>query len=310
MAEQRDSGWVVAGEFALVTLIWGSTWLVIKTQLGVVPADWSVAYRFAAAAVLLAGFTAATGRWRRLPARGHGFAVVVGLANFSLNYNLVYAAEAQLTSGLVALVFALLVVPNAVLAAIFLKAPITRRFAAGAALGITGLALVFAPDLAAPAAGGTAHGVVLVIVAVLAASVGNVLQASPAGRGLPPLPLLTWGMAYGAACNTLYALATAGSPVWDPRPAYGVGLAVLALAGTVVAFAAYFDLIRRIGPGPAGYVNVAVPIIALILSTLFEGYRWKPLAATGAAVALAGLVVALAGRRVAAARRETPSSVG
>lgn len=136
-----------------MTLIWGSTWLIIKGQLGVVPPVWSVAYRFLIASFALAVVAAATGRWRWPTVKGHCFALVVGIAQFMLNFNLVYAAEARLPSGLVALVFALLVVPNTLLAAIFLKTKIRFRFAGGAMLGVAGLILLFAHDLAAPSAG-------------------------------------------------------------------------------------------------------------------------------------------------------------
>ena len=187
-------------DFLAVTLIWGSTWLVIKGQLGVVAPVWSVSYRFVIASVVLAAFAAATGRWRWPTLAGHGFAVLVGTAQFVLNFNLVYAAETRLASGLVALVFALLVVPNTVLAAIFLKTRVDWRFAAGAVLGVAGLVLLFAPDLAVPAARHTAAlGLLFVGGAVLCASVANVLQASTLARTVPPLPTLAVAMAYGAA---------------------------------------------------------------------------------------------------------------
>ncbi len=294
-------------EFVAVTLIWGSTWLVIKGQLGVVPPAWSVSYRFIVAGVVLAMFTVATGRWRWPTAAGHGFALVVGVAQFALNFNLVYAAEARLTSGLVALVFALLVVPNALLAAIFLKTPVTFRFVAGALLGAAGLVLLFAHDLALPAARATATvGLVFVGGAVLSASIANVLQAAPLARSLPALPTLALAMIYGAAIDAAFAWAMAGPPAVDARPEYWLGLAYLSLAASVVAFSVYYRLIRRIGPGPAAYTSVVTPVVALSLSTLFEGYRWTPLAAAGAGLALVGLGVALGGRR---AVRGTPATL-
>lgn len=306
MSEEPHGRGTTFAEFAAVTLIWGSTWIVIKGQLGVVPAVWSVGYRFLLAAVVLAGFTVVTGRWQRPTAAGHCFAIVAGTSQFMLNFNLVYAAEARLASGLVALVFALLVVPNAVLSAIFLGRPLTVRFASGALLGIGGLALLFGRDLLVPAGSATATGVILVGTAVLCASVGNVLQAGRFARALPPLPTLAMMMAYGAAIDGGFALATVGRPVWDPRPEYWLGLAYLAVVASVVAFSLYYRLIRRIGPGAAAYVNVLTPVVALILSTLFEGYRLTPLAAAGAVLALVGLAIALGGRSVS---RDTPADL-
>ena len=285
-------------EFALVTLIWGATWLVIKGQLGVVPPVWSVAYRFTAASLCLTAFTVATGRWRWPTRTGHGFALAVGVAQFVMNFNLVYLAETRLASGLVALVFALLIVPNAIFARIFLKSPVTPRFIVGATIGIAGLVLLFAPDLSAPAGRAqTAEGVLLVGAGVLCASIANVLQAGGLGRSLPALPTLAVAMAYGAAIDIVFAVVTAGRPAWDPRPEYVAGLAYLALLASVVAFSVYYRLIRRIGPATAAYSSIVVPVLAMTLSTVFEGYRWTAMAAAGAALSLAGLVVALGGRR-------------
>lgn len=297
---------VTAVEFSLVTLIWGSTWLVIKGQLGVVPPAWSVAYRFAIAGIVLAAVAVATGRWRRMTVAAHGFALLIASAQFVGNFNLVYAAETHLASGLVALVFALLVVPNTILAAIFLRTPITRRFVAGAALGIAGLGLLFAADLAAaPARADTVHGFILIAAAVLCASIANVLQAGSFARSLPPLPTLAMAMGYGAAIDAIFALVTSGPPLWDPRPHYWLGLIYLALVASVLAFSVYYRLIRRIGPGPAAYSSVLIPVIALCLSMVFEGYRWTLPAAGGAALALIGLAVAL-GRPI---RRDTRANL-
>ncbi len=308
----RPAGWLTAAEFGLVTLIWGSTWLVIKGQLGVVPPEWSVAYRFVGATFGLGVATVVTGRWQRPRLAAHGFALVVGTAQFFLNFNLVYAAETRLPSGLVALIFSLLIVPNTVLAAIFLKTRITTTFVIGSTIGIGGLVLLFAHDLAAPSATGTAFDVALVVLAVLSASVGNVLQAGRLGRSLPPLPTLALALGYGAVFDVGFALLRAGPPTLDPRPEYWLGLAYLAVAASIVAFSVYYRLIRRIGPGPAAYTSVVVPVLALFLSTLFEHYRWTQASEAGAALALAGLVIALRGRSPAtgtrAARRDSRHS--
>ncbi len=284
--------------FALISLIWGSTWLVIKGQLGVVPPPWSVAYRFAMACALMATLTLVTGGSLRFDRRAHAFAALAGCAQFAFNFNLVYAAERDVTSGLIAMVFALLVVPNALLSAIFLKSPVAPRFVVGAGIGIAGLALVFANDLRDPAAlGATGEGLLLTVAAVLSASIANVMQGGGFARSLAPFPTLTWMMFYGVLIDIGFAVATAGPPVFDPRPEYWAGLAYLAVAASAVAFTVYYRLIRRIGAGPAAYTGVVVPIVAMTLSTIFEGYRWTVTGAIGAAFALLGLAVALGSRR-------------
>lgn len=284
--------------FGIVTLIWGSTWLVIKTQLGVVPVSWSVTWRFLVAGLVMVGVCIAAGKPLRLSARGHGFALAIGVLQFSLNFNLVYRAEQHLTSGLVALTFALLIVPNAVLSAVFLGARITPQFAIGSGLGIAGLALVFARDILAPGANGgeIALGMGLAIAAVLCAGIANVMQASATGRAQPLEGGLAWGMFYGTAINAAFALWVSGPPVFDTSPLYIAGVAYLGIVASAVAFSLYYALIREIGAGKAAYTSVIIPLVAMLLSTLFEGYRWSALAVAGAVLALAGLVIALRSR--------------
>jgi drug/metabolite transporter (DMT)-like permease len=284
--------------FAIVTLIWGSTWLVIKTQLGAVPVSWSVTWRFLVAGTVMLSVCLVTGKRLRLSPQGHLFALLIGALQFCLNFNLVYRAEAHLTSGLVALTFALLIVPNAVLSALFLGARITPRFAIGSGLGIAGLALVFARDIFAPGADGgeIALGMTLAVAAVLCAGVANVMQASAVGRAQPLEGGLAWSMFYGTAINASFAWVVSGPPVFDFSPLYIAGVAYLGIVASAVAFSLYYVLIRELGAGKAAYTSVIIPLVAMTLSTVFEGYRWSALAVAGAVLALAGLVVALRSR--------------
>jgi len=282
--------------FALVTLIWGSTWLIIRTQL-TVPVSWSVAWRFLLGSAVMFSLCLVTGKTVRLGWRGHGFALLMAVFQFSLNFNLVYRAEQHLTSGLVALAFALLIVPNAVLSSVFLGQRVSGGFALGSGIGIVGIALLFARDLMAPGDGGAVLlGVALALAGVLSASVGNVLQASPAGRAQPLEGGLAWAMLYGGTLNAIVALALVGPPQFDTSISYLAGLAFLAVVASAGAFSLYYALIRDIGAGKAAYTGVVVPFVAMALSTVFEGYVWSPLAGTGAVLAALGLVIALRSR--------------
>lgn len=282
-------------QFAAVVLIWGTTWIVIKDQLASVNPSWSIAYRFAIGGAALLAWCLWRGRPLRVPRAGLPFLAGLALAQFVLNFNFVYRAELHVPSGIVGTAYALLMVPNALLAWIFLKRGVTGRFAAGAVLGIAGVALLFGQQLALPGGdpAGVALGFALTAAGLLSASVANVMQATRRARTLPPLAALGWAMLMGAALNALVAAVVVGPPQWDPRPAYLAGLLFLGLLASAVAFALYFDLIRTIGPAEAAWTGVLVPIIAMTLSTLFEGYRWTPAAAAGALLAITGLAVAL-----------------
>jgi drug/metabolite transporter (DMT)-like permease len=284
--------------FAIVTLIWGSTWLVIRDQLGIVPPSWSVAYRFVIAAAAMFVYAAVTRAPLRLPVRDQLFALVLGLAQFVLNFNLVYQAERHIASGLVALIFALLVVPNALLAWIFLRQGVSGRFLVGAAVALGGLALLFAHENEAGSSGAyaVAMGVGLTLAGVFSASASNVMQASVRARRLSMATLLAWSMLWGALIDGAWAWLTTGPPVFEARITYVAGLLYLGIIASAMAFSLYFNVIHMIGPGRAAYSSVLVPIIAMTLSTIFEGYRWSWEAMVGGVLTLLGLVISLRAR--------------
>ncbi|MEA3054406.1 MAG: hypothetical protein QOG72_3309 [Sphingomonadales bacterium] len=289
--------------FLLVTLIWSSTWIVIKDQLGAVPPAWSVTYRFVIAASAMLAWAAASGATLRIGRRGHFLAALFGIPQFCLNFNFVYAAEHHVTSGLVATVFALLMVPNSALAWLFLKQRATWGFVIGSAIASAGVALLFVQEMRASPAS-TAQvllGIGLTLLGVISASAANILQSSRRLTVWPLASLLAWGMVYGVLGDALLAWTTAGPPVIEARFAYWLGLVYLGLFASALAFPLYFAVMRAVGPGKAAYSSVLVPILAMALSTLFEGYRWSALAAAGGALALTGLVIALRSRAAAAA---------
>lgn len=288
--------------FALITLIWGSTWIVIKDQLGEVPPPWSVTYRFLVASAAMFAIARLSGASLKLGPRGQAMAVGLGLPQFFLNFNFVYAAEQYITSGLVAVVFALLLVPNAGLAFLFFQQRVTGRFAAGSAVALAGVALLFVQEmrLADISNAAVLTGIGFTLLGVLSASIANVMQISEALRTKPIASILAWAMLYGVIMNAAFAFATHGPPVLEDRPGYWFGVIYLGLFASAIAFSFYFRIIRAIGPAKAAYSSVLVPIIAMAISTVAEGYRWSPLAMAGGALALAGLLIAVRSRRVRA----------
>lgn len=285
----------VAVPFAIFTLIWGSTWIVIRDQLGTVPPQWSVAYRFVIAAVAMA--IVARVRGERLPGDRGALVTVLflGFTQFCVNFNVVYFAERHITSGVVATVFALLLIPSTLLGWAYLGQRPERRFVASSAVAVCGIALLFAHEIRANPgeSGGIVAGIGLTVVGLIAAAAANVFQARPEVRRLPLFAMLAGAMAVGAVIDLLFALAVAGPPVFDPRPGYWLGLVYLALAASVVTFSLYYPVVRKIGPGKAAYSSLLVPIIAMALSTWLEGYRWTGLTIAGAVLALAGMLGAL-----------------
>jgi len=285
--------------FAIVTLIWGSTWIVIRDQLGTVPPSWSVTYRFLVAGTAMIAYALVRGERLRLDARGWAFAAALAVLQFCFNFNFVYRAEGFITSGLVAVVFALLLVPNAVLGRIFLGQQLGRQLLVGSAVAMAGVTLLFVHEARNDphGPGASIAGVAWTLAGVLSASIANVLQATETARRYPMAAMLGIAMLLGAGVDAAIAFSLNGPPVIEWRAGYLIGILYLGLIASAVAFTLYFGILRVIGPAKAAYSSVIVPVIALLLSTLFEGYRWSGLAIAGSLLALSGLVIALRARR-------------
>jgi drug/metabolite transporter (DMT)-like permease len=285
----------VAIPFAIFTAIWGSTWIVIRDQLGTVPPQWSVAYRF----IIAAAAMALVARWKGESLRLGKGAVLpmlfLGFAQFCVNFNAVYLAERHITSGVVATIFALFLIPSTLLAWAFLGHRPTRRFLWSSLVAIIGIALLFVHEFQqhAARAGEIMLGIGLTLFGMVGAASANVFQAREEIRRFPLFSMIAWSMAAGALMNVAFAFAMTGPPVFDSRPRYLLGLLYLALPASVLTFSLYYPVVRKIGPAKAAYSSVLVPIIAMAFSTALEGYRWTPLAIAGAILALGGMVGAL-----------------
>jgi drug/metabolite transporter (DMT)-like permease len=290
----------IALPFAIFTFIWGTTWIVIRDQLGAVPAPWSITYRFLIAAAAMAALTWWKGQSIRLPARGIAVAAALGALQFVINFNAVYLAEHHITSGLVATVFALLLIPNSLLGWAVLGQRPTARFALGSLLAVAGIALLFAHELGEHPArsGAILLGIALTLCGMFGASAANVYQATERVRRFPLFALLTWAMFLGALMDGAIAFAFTGPPVVELRPGYWLGLVYLAVFASALAFSMYLPVVRKIGPGKAAYSSVLVPIVAMAFSTWLEDYRWTVAAALGAALALGGMLLALSRSRL------------
>ena len=286
--------------FIIFTTIWGTTWIVIRDQLGTVPAQWSIAYRFLIAAAAMAAITRWNGQSLRLSGAGLVAAAILGFLQFVVNFNAVYLAEHHVTSGLVATVFALLLIPNSLLGWAFLGQRPTGRFVIGSIMAVCGIALLFAHELGEHPAQTDAIllGIGLTLIGMFGASAANVYQALERVKRFALFAVLTWAMLIGALMDGAIALALAGPPVFETRAAYWFGLVYLAVFASALAFTLYLPVVRKIGPAKAAYSSVLVPIIAMGFSTWFEDYRWTWMTIAGAALALGGMIVALSRSRL------------
>ena len=280
--------------FALCVAIWGSTWLAITFQLGEVAPEASVCYRFLLASLLLFAWCGLRGLNLRFSRRQHGALATQGVLMFGVSYLFVYRAEALIVSGLVAVGFSLSPLVNMLLARLAFSVPMSGRVAFGSLLGIAGIAVLFAPELDGLRTDRRAlTGAWYTMLAVITSAAGSVVASRNARIGLPVWPALAWGMLYGSACSLVAVLATGQQLRFAWSADYVASLLYLSVLGSVVAFSAYLTLLQRIGAARTGYLGVAIPVLALLLSTLFEGYTWQVETWIGVALAVAGNVVVL-----------------
>jgi drug/metabolite transporter (DMT)-like permease len=283
--------------YGLVVLIWGTTWYAIKFQLGVVAPEISLVYRFSIAAICLFVYARFVGSPMRLSWREHRFIALQGATLFCLNYWLTYLSTQYLTSGLVAVIFTAIIFFNLVNSRLIFRTPIDRRVLIAAGAGMLGVALLFLPELRAAAGDRTVmKGCLLALTATYIASLGNMAAMRNTASDMPVVTVNAYGMAYGAATLALIASLRGVPVIIDLSWQYIVSLLYLSLAGTSLAFGLYLALIKKIGAARAAYTSVLFPVIALGVSTVFEGYRWSLTAFIGLAVLLAGNALALSRR--------------
>jgi drug/metabolite transporter (DMT)-like permease len=288
--------------YAVSVVIWGSTWLVIKFQLGQVSPIVSVGWRFSLAALMLLIYSALRRRSLRFTVREHGWIALQGVLLFGINYIGVYLSEQYLVSGLVAVVFSLVVFTNALGMRLFFGLPIRLTAVLAATLGVTGVALIFGRELLSvrTSAGNELRGLLLALAATLVASLGNMVATRNHRHGLPVMQVNAWSMLYGAVFVLVVALA-GGEPLsFEFSWPYLASLLFLALFGSALAFGAYLTLMGRIGADRAAYTAVAIPIVALLLSTAFEQLRWHLETFTGVAACIGGIALTLRRRPIQA----------
>lgn len=275
-------------------LIWGTTFYAIHFQLGDVSPVVSVLWRFLLAAIVLFVWIAL----KRLPCRfsllQHGWIALQGLLLFSINYVLVYQATEHLTSGLVAVVFAGVVGMNILNGAIFLGRCVSLAVVLGALLGTAGLALVFWPEVrAASEQPEIIPAIALALVSTLCASLGNIISARNQLEHMPVLQCNAFGMFYGALATYLYVLFSDTPLDFSFEPSYIASLLYLSIFGSVLAFGAYLSLVGKVGADRAAYSTVMFPLVALLISTIFEDYHWPIEAIFGVILVLLGNLLVL-----------------
>lgn len=278
--------------YLLTVLIWGTTWIAIKLQVGVVAIPLSIAYRFSLAALVLFVLLLVSRRLQPLGRRGQAICFAQGLCLFCVNFLCFYTASQWIPSGLVAVVFSTATLWNALNARIFFGQRIAPNVLGGAAFGLAGLALLFWPELSGhQATPETFYGLGLALLGTLCFSAGNLLSSLQQKAGLRPLSTNAWGMFYGSLILLAICVVQGVPLTFDSSPQYVWSLLYLAIPGSVIGFTAYLTLVGRMGPERAAYCTVLFPVVALNVSAFAEGYQWSLPALAGLGLVMVGNVL-------------------
>lgn len=280
-----------------VVVIWGTTWIAIYAQQaasgGSVGA--AVFWRFLLAALIMLVALKLCKRLRALTLRDHLFCLLQGCCVFGFNFLCFYHAAAWINSGLESVIFSMAVLYNALNSWIFFRQRPSARLLPAAALGTGGIVALFWHDLhASEASAQLLWGVGLSALGTLGFSLGNMISLRHQRMQRDVLTTNSYAMLYGALAMALVTLFQGNSlqPVWNLQWAGAV--CYLAIFGSVIGFGAYFTLVGRIGASQAAYSTLLFPLVALTLSTLFEGYQWHMEGLLGLTMILAGNLVMFA----------------
>lgn len=280
--------------YAICTLIWGSTWIVITFQVDAASPVASVFWRFSLGSLILFSYSLLTRKQLSFGKKDHLNFMLMGIFMFSINYMLVYWSETMVSSGIAAICFTVIVPYNMLGMRIFFKKPITGKVIAGSLLGGAGISLIFINEiLGLNANKETIFGLALGLIATLSASTGNMLSQRSYRQAIPVVASNTWGMLYGSLFTLIFGLITNHDFAIPMTGRYLGSLVYLALFGSVFAFGAYLSLAGRIGAERAAYSGVVSPIIALTLSSMYENFKWTPYIITGVALCLLGNILTL-----------------
>ena len=280
--------------YAITVLAWGLSWIAMHYQVGQVAPEVSVVWRFAIACPLMLIFAAARGERLVFRLAEHRYFAGLGAAIFSINFALFYYAAQHVASGLLSIVFSLASIGNVALGSLIFGTRIERQVVLGGAFGVLGVAAMFAPQLGGMRVDSAAlAGLGLSFAGTVSFCIGNMLSVAAQRRRLPVFATIGWGMGYGAAFMALFSLSRGAAFTMEWSASYLGGLLYLSVIGSVVGFAVYFTLLGRIGAARAGYTTVMYPVIALLVSTFAENYRWTLVSALGLACVLAGNLLVL-----------------
>ncbi|MDB2636128.1 DMT family transporter [Alphaproteobacteria bacterium] len=280
--------------FIATLLCWGPTWYIIKFQLGTVDPMVSVFYRFFLASVIILLFCIYKKINLRFSIKEHFFIAVLGIFLFNINYVIFYLSTQYLISGFVALCFSSILFMNVINNIIFHRSSPNIVTLIGGTIGTLGLIIIFYDEIITfEFSSGTSYGIFLGIIATYFASLGNLISAHTSKIKLEVIPVTGLGMFYGSISLVIYLILMGNSFSFEVSHQYIFSLIYLSIFGSVFGFSLYLTLIKKLGSNDAAYVAIIMPLVALVVSTFFEGLVWDLSLVLGAIMIVLGNIIIL-----------------
>lgn len=280
--------------YITVILFWGSAWYAAKFQIDIAPVGVSLLYRCIIAAVCLTVWCKAKGFSLKFSLKNHVFLFLLGVSMFSVNYLIIYCSMQYIVSGVAAVVISCTSIFNIMNNFIFFRKKPTLSIIFGAFLGIIGLCLFFWPQVVDSAAQeNMLYGLMIAGVGTFIFSLGGSIGQRNKNKQVPFIPAITMGMIYGAIIMVIYMIVSSQELVFPAHIRYWIAAIYLAIASSIIGTLAYLQLVRNMGQEFAGYATIVIPVVALIISSFFEGYVWSLLDFIGIMLIMLGNVLVM-----------------
>ena len=280
--------------FITTLICWSPTWYLIKFQFGIVDSLISIFYRFFIASTIVFIFLILFKKKLLFNLYQHLRFLLLGVTLFSLNYIFFYLANTYLISGIVTIAFSTILIMNILGERIYFNIKSSKQTLMAAGFGIIGILIIFQKELLNFKIQDKTHiGIILSFIATFWASTGNLIHQKNSKDKIPFIQSIAYGMFYGSIFTLIVAKFRGAELIFDYSFSYISSLLYLAIIGSVVAFYLYLKLLENIGSARAGYMGVVMPIIALIISTIFEGLQWTNNLIFGLPVLIFGCVLIL-----------------
>ena len=262
--------------FLITLFCWSPTWYLIKFQLGYVDPLVSVFYRFLIAAIIIFIYLVIKNKNLKFSINHHFWFLFFGTCLYSINYVFFYLSNTFLISAFPAIVFSTVVIMNILGETFYFKKKPSLKTLIGATIGMIGIIIIFNDEIFNfSLTEGTHIGLFLALIGTFCASTGNMVYQRNLNNNFPVIQTIAYAMLYGSLVTLMATQVRGAELLFENSISYISSLLYLAIFGSIFAFVSYLKLLEKVGPGRAGYVGVVMPVLALIISTIFEKLEWQ-----------------------------------